>query len=66
MASVDLDKLGIPFMASALEEHLITSLRNDVNLINGTGNKSSRAKPKQVVIGEPGRAFDSPTQSPSP
>ena len=38
LASIDLDRLGIPFMAPALEEYLITSLRSRINLMNGTGN----------------------------
>jgi hypothetical protein len=38
MASIDLDRLRIPFMASALEEYLISSLRSSINLMNGTGN----------------------------
>ena len=38
MASIDLDTCGLPFMASALEEYLISELRNRINLINGTGN----------------------------
>jgi hypothetical protein len=38
MASIDLDKLEIPFIASALEEYLISALRDDLNLLNGTGN----------------------------
>ena len=38
MASIDLDKLQIPFVAPALEEYLITNLRDSLNLINGTGN----------------------------
>jgi len=38
MASIDLDTLGIPFMASALEEHLILTLRSQFQLMNGTGN----------------------------
>ena len=38
MASIDLDRLRIPFMASALEEYLILSLRSSINLMNGTGN----------------------------
>jgi len=38
MASIDLDKLKISFIAPALEEYLITSLKEKINLINGTGN----------------------------
>jgi hypothetical protein len=38
MASIDLDKLEVPFLAPALEEYLISTLRKDLNLINGTGN----------------------------
>ncbi len=38
MASLDLDKLQIPFMAPSLEEYLITNLRHSLNLINGIGN----------------------------
>ena len=38
MASVNLDAIGFPFMASALEEHLITSVKDTLNLLNGTGN----------------------------
>lgn len=38
MAAIDLDKLQIPFIAPALEEYLITNLRDSINLINGTGN----------------------------
>jgi hypothetical protein len=41
IASIDLDSVGIPFMAPALEEHLITALQNELNLLNGTGNKRS-------------------------
>ena len=38
IASIDLDKLNISFIAPALEEFLITSLCNKLNLINGIGN----------------------------
>ncbi|MEO7100810.1 MAG: hypothetical protein ABI162_15720 [Luteolibacter sp.] len=38
IASISLDKLAIPFMASALEEYLISSLSSRLNLLNGTGN----------------------------
>ncbi len=39
MASIDLDTRGLPFMAPALEEYLISELGNKINLINGTGNR---------------------------
>ena len=39
MASVDLDACGLLFMASALEEYLISELRNKINLINRIGNR---------------------------
>ncbi len=42
MASVDLDACGLPFMASALEEYLISELRNKIKLINGIGNRCSQ------------------------
>lgn len=38
MASIDLDSLNLAFLASALEEYLITELKSSLNLINGTGN----------------------------
>ena len=38
IATIDLDSLNLAFLASALEEYLITELKGAVNLINGTGN----------------------------
>jgi hypothetical protein len=38
MASVELDSRNIVFLATALEEYLISELRNSLNLLNGTGN----------------------------
>ena len=38
MASIDFDSLNLRFLAPALEEYLITELKSDLNLINGTGN----------------------------
>jgi hypothetical protein len=38
IASINLDGCGLAFMASALEEYLISDLRRKTNLINGTGN----------------------------
>lgn len=38
MATIDLDKLQIGFLASGLEEYLITELKSKIKLINGTGN----------------------------
>jgi hypothetical protein len=38
IAAIDLDEIKLAVMASALEEHLITSLRSSLNLLNGTGN----------------------------
>jgi hypothetical protein len=40
MASINLDlkRLQMPFMASALEEYLIVNLKDRLNLLNGTGN----------------------------
>ena len=38
IAWIDLDRLHIPFMAPALEEFLISTLRTKINLLNGTGN----------------------------
>jgi hypothetical protein len=43
IASINLDRLAIPFMASSLEEYLISSLSGRLNLLNGTGN-SRRAE----------------------
>ena len=39
IASIDMDKLNTPFMAPALEEFLITELREPLNLFNSIGNK---------------------------
>lgn len=36
--SIDMDFNETPFLASALEEYLITNLKKRINLINGTGN----------------------------
>ena len=38
IATINLDAISIGFMAWALEEYLITELKNSINLINGTGN----------------------------
>ena len=38
IASIDLDKTEIPFMASALEEFLISALKRKLHLINSIGN----------------------------
>ena len=50
IASINLDTLAMPFMASALEEYLISSLSGRLNLLNGTGN-SGRAE--QVETQQP-------------
>ena len=38
ISTLDLDRINIGFMASALEEYLITKLNNELILLNGTGN----------------------------
>ena len=38
MASIDLDSLNMAFLATALEEYLISELKKSLNLLNGTGN----------------------------
>jgi hypothetical protein len=38
MVTIDLDCLNVGFLASALEEFLITQLKSNLKLINGTGN----------------------------
>ena len=38
MATINLDALDIGFLASGLEEYLITELKGSIKLINGTGN----------------------------
>jgi hypothetical protein len=38
MVTIDLDNLNVIFLASALEEYLITQLKGSLKLINGTGN----------------------------
>ncbi len=39
ISSIDLDKRNRTFLASALEEFLITKMPKEINLINVTGNK---------------------------
>jgi hypothetical protein len=49
IASINMDRLAMPFMASALEEYLISSLSGRLNLLNGTGN-SGRAETQQPPL----------------
>ena len=44
--TIDLDQLKAGFMASSLEEYLITKLSGEVNLLNGTGNWRRTNSPK--------------------
>jgi hypothetical protein len=57
--SINLDKLEIPFMASALEEYLITSLTGRLNLLNGTGN-STKANVKECIAASVSEPADAP------
>lgn len=59
-ASIDLDKLAMPFMASALEEYLISTLSGRLNLLNGTGN-SARVEQVETL-----QTPIAPMSSPSP
>jgi|SRR5882724_3109997 len=49
MVTIDLDCLDVGFFSPALEEFLITQLRNNLNLINGTGNRRWRRNREAVV-----------------
>lgn len=37
--SIDLEEAEFPFMSPALEEFMISELRSEINLMNGTGNR---------------------------
>lgn len=45
MVSVDLDSVGIPFIAPSLEEFLIAEIKDEVNLLNGVGTRPARPSP---------------------
>lgn len=40
MISIDLEEQELAFMAPSLEEYLITGLRSQIHLMNGTGNRA--------------------------